>query len=98
MIEPSGEPPYPASPPSVPPDLVRLSGPYRVQAWATVAALVGFAILYLGLAVWFARTAWRFLRGGADFGRILLGLTSLFLFAFLVKGLFFVRRGNRLDS
>ncbi len=80
-----------ASPPS--------AARYRRQAWLAVLALTGFFGAYLGLAGWFARTAWRlsFGAGGASDGRLfgwVAALGAAFLAAFMVKGLFFIRRGR----
>jgi len=64
-----------------------------------VAGLLGFAALYLGLIAWLARTCWRLVTSTAEpFIGGLLALPALFLLAFLVKGLFYVRREERKDA
>ncbi len=72
---------------------------YRRQAWLAVAALAIFMLLYAGLAGWFVRTAWRLSFGGSgdSGGRIFGFLTALcaaFIAAFMIKGVFFIRRGK----
>ncbi len=95
--------PYPASPAGIPADLARPTTTYRRHAYAAVAALLGFILLYVGLTAWFGLTAWRLVSGawssGSDaFMGYVLALPALFLFAFLVKGLFFVRKGQIGDA
>ncbi len=95
--------PYPTSPSNVPPDLTAPTASYRRQTWASVGALLAFALVYLGLAGWFGRTAWRLIEGGFSSNGVgpvgfLLAVPPLFLFAFLAKGLFFVRRGTIGDA
>jgi Zn-dependent protease with chaperone function len=91
---------YPAGPASVPADLTRPSPQYTRQAWLAVAALVLFMAAYLGLALWFVQVAVRaFLSLSEGSGDRLLPLlfagTSCSLLAlFMLKGLFFVRRGG----
>lgn len=92
---------YPANPVALPPDLTRPSSAYTRHTWAAVAALLAFAALYVGLAVWLGHTTWRFLYGALHgMGPVgyLLAIPALFLLAFLVKGVFFVRRGQRDDA
>lgn len=72
---------------------------YRRQAWLAVAALLVFMLLYVGLAGWFVRTAWRLSFGGSgdDGGRIFGFLTAVcaaVIAAFMIKGVFFIRRGK----
>ena len=72
---------------------------YRRQAWLAVAALVVFLLLYAALAGWFLRTAWRLSFGGSgDAGGRVFGFLAaacaLVLAAFMIKGLFFIRRGK----
>lgn len=91
---------YPAGPAAVPADLTRPSARYKRQAWLAVAALALFMLAYVGLAVWFVQVSVRaFLtlaEGGGDrvipllFAGIGCGLLALFM----LKGLFFVRRGG----
>ncbi len=72
---------------------------YRRQAWLAVAALGVFLLLYAALAGWFLRTAWRLSFGGSgDAGGRVLGFLAAacaaVLAAFMIKGLFFIRRGK----
>jgi hypothetical protein len=72
---------------------------YRRQAWLAVAALGVFMLLYAALAGWFVRTAWRLSFGGSGvasgraFG-FLAAACAAVLAAFMIKGLFFIRRGK----
>lgn len=72
---------------------------YRRQAWLAVAALAVFLLLYAALAGWFLRTAWRLSFGGSgDAGGRVFGFLAAacaaVLAAFMIKGLFFIRRGK----
>jgi Zn-dependent protease with chaperone function len=72
---------------------------YRRQAWLAVVALVAFVALYLALAGWFLRTAWRLSFGssgdadGRALGFVIAACAAL-LAAFMIKGVFFIRRGR----
>jgi Zn-dependent protease with chaperone function len=85
----------------VPPELVAPSRSFRLRAWAAVAGLALFLLLYFGLAAWFARAAVNSVRvvdSSGDITPVLVkGLPALFFFALMVKGVFFVRRGGRDD-
>lgn len=91
---------YPAGPEAVPDDLTRPTAQYKRQAWLAVAALALFMLAYVGLAAWFVQVALRaFLtlaEGSGDrvipllFAGVGCGLLALFM----LKGLFFVRRGG----
>ncbi|MFN7143402.1 MAG: M48 family metallopeptidase, partial [Myxococcota bacterium] len=94
--------PYPSAPAAVPPDLAKPTPSHRRHTLAAFGALVAFLLLYLGLAAWFGFTAWRLAMGAwtspdGFFGYVL-AVPPLFLFAFLVKGLFFVRKGDIGDA
>ncbi len=87
--------PYPSAPASVPAEFTRPTRAYQRHVTAAVAALAAFALLYLGMAWWFAHTAWVLIqtaRGGEAFWAWFAAIPALFLFAFLVKGLFFLKR------
>lgn len=92
---------YPRGPGEVPADLTRPSRAYTRHTWASVLGLLGFAALYLGMIAWFARTAFRLASGvfgdRGGFVGVLFAVPALFLLAFLVKGLFYVRRSQRPD-
>lgn len=90
--------PYPAQPRDVPDDLTRPTRRYRVHAWGAFAGLLTFLALYFGLIFWFGRIAWRsgrlmLAQGPDSFQALLFALPALFLVVFLIKGLFFIRRG-----
>lgn len=96
-------PSYPAGPESVPDDLTRPGAAYRRNAWIAGLGLALFVLLYLALAAWFGWTAYRLLdsmaRGGRDgIMLFLVGSCALFMAVFMVKALFFVRRGSPPDA
>ncbi len=93
-------PPYPPTPVGVPADLAVPSPRYRRHVWTAAFALFAFVGLYAGTIVWLVwlvRLVWRMASAvGSDKTVLAIGVIapSLFLLAFLVKGLFFVRRGD----
>ncbi|HKE90490.1 MAG TPA: M48 family metalloprotease [Gemmatimonadales bacterium] len=91
MAEPSH-----AAPPPLLMQLAQPSKAYRRGVWLAVASLSLFLILYFLLAGWFLVTAYQ-LTLGADtpaFSGLLVGLCAAFLALFMVKAVFFVRRGG----
>jgi len=84
-------------------ELARPTRAYHLRAWAAMAGLAAFVVLYLALAAWFVWTAWR-LTLGADAGGKdawvgwIVGLGSAFLAVFMLKALFFVRHGEGDDG
>ncbi|MGG1947463.1 M48 family metallopeptidase [Trinickia sp. NRRL B-1857] len=88
---------YPAGPSEVPVGFTRPSASYKRKAWMAVAGLVIFIALYLALTVWFATTGInRLLALNAHSSPIdvLVCASSLFLTAFLIKALFFIKKGK----
>lgn len=91
---------YPAGPEAVPDDLTRPSPQYKRQAWLAVAALALFMLAYAGLAIWFVQVSVRaFLtlaEGSGDrvIALLFAGIGCGLLALFMLKGLFFVRRGG----
>lgn len=90
---------YPPGPASIPENLTAATPRYRRHAWIAVAALLLFAFVYVGLAVWFCWQAWHMLSSGFAGGEhavqgFILGIPSAFLAAFMIKGLFFVKQGG----
>jgi len=88
---------YPAGPSEVPAGFTRPSASYKRKAWMAVAGLVTFIVLYLALTVWFAMTGINrllALNAHSSFIDILFCACSLFLTAFLVKALFFIKKGK----
>jgi Zn-dependent protease with chaperone function len=69
---------------------------YKRQAWLAVVALLVFMALYAALAAWFLRTAWRLSLGSSDpqFFGLVAAACAVLIAAFMVKGLFFIRRGK----
>lgn len=72
--------------------LTRPSSSYRARARLAVLGLIGFLVLYLGLAAWFVWLAWKLVNGGhVGFWGGLLAVCALFLGVFMLKALFSVR-------
>jgi Zn-dependent protease with chaperone function len=76
--------------------LPRPSAAYKRMAWLAGAGLVLFLALYFLLAGWFLWTAYRLtLRADdATFTGYAVGICALFLAVFMLKPMFFVRRGS----
>jgi Zn-dependent protease with chaperone function len=102
---PSGISTVTTQPDSIPPGLPtpttapKPSRHYAGRAWLAVGGLLVFMLLYLGLAGWFLLTACHLMTGsmtnGDDaFVGYLAGACAVFLAAFMLKGLFFVKRGS----
>src|SRR4051812_29642188 len=88
---------YPAGPDSVPAAYTRPSASYKRNAWIAVASLLLFIALYAGLATWFVVTGLSQLAkasSNAGFLSVLTGVASLFLAAFMIKALFFMKKGS----
>jgi Zn-dependent protease with chaperone function len=69
---------------------------YKRQAWLAVVALLVFMGLYAALAGWFLHKAWKLSLGsGAPqfFGLVAAACAAL-IAAFMIKGVFFIRRGK----
>src|SRR5215510_9153996 len=78
-------------------ELAQPSDAYRRRVWLAAASLSLFLILYLLLAGWFLLTAYQLTVGAADTENgsgWFVGLAALFLAVFMLKGVFFVRRGG----
>lgn len=89
---------FPPSPTSVPPGLTAPTKAYKRHAWLAMGGLLSFVGLYLGLTGYLAWSVWRLLgnallHGGNVVGAAFLSLPALFFLAFLVRGLFIVKRG-----
>lgn len=93
---------YPAGPKAVPEALTRPGKQYKQRAWLAVASLLLFATLYFALLGWFGWTAYRLIdtaiSGSNGFFLFVLGACSGFLGLFMLKALFFVRRGGAPDD
>jgi Zn-dependent protease with chaperone function len=88
---------YPAGPTEVPLGFSRPSASYKRKAWLAVAGLVTFIVLYLGLTVWFAMTGidrLLALNGHSSAIDGLVCVCNLFLTVFLIKALFFIKKGK----
>lgn len=94
---------YPAGPTAVPKDLTTPSSAYRRQAWLATLSLIVFVLVYFALSAWFVFTAWRTLAelgssSEGSFMNLLVGCSSAFLALFMLKALFFVKRGGAPDA
>ena len=77
-------------------DLQQPSPAYRRKVWGAVLGLLVFVAFYALLASWFLFTAYRLTLGAAafDFTGYLVGLSALLLAVFMLKPLFFIKRGG----
>ncbi len=88
---------YPPGPEAIPADLTDPTPAYTRHARIAFAGLLGFVGLYLGLTAWFGYVAYRLVMDSVVAGGDewimggLLALAPTFLFAFLVRGLFFTK-------
>src|SRR5262245_7807450 len=80
--------------------LAQPSPAYRRRAWLAVVGLAVFVALYFALAVWFLLTAWHLTIGaeGGSVPGLLVGGCAALLAVFMLKALFFVRRGGQSDD
>lgn len=89
----------PAFPDQTPPDLTRATSRYKRHAWLALLGLVLFVGLYLGLAGWFAWTAYRcavdLVHGGNGLADFFGGAVSALLAIFLLKALFFIKHTGK---
>ncbi|HVY31103.1 MAG TPA: M48 family metallopeptidase [Polyangiaceae bacterium] len=90
---------FPRFPELVPPDLTRATSRYKRHAWLAVLGLVLFVGLYVGLAGWFAWTAYRcavdLVHGGNGVADFVGGAVAALLAVFLLKALFFIKRSGK---
>lgn len=90
---------YPAGPAQVAPALTAASSVYRRQAWIAMLALLAFGAFYAALTGWFGWKAYTLLRAAVLGSRDPLwvwvgGAGAAFITVFMLKALFFVRRGK----
>jgi Zn-dependent protease with chaperone function len=89
---------YPEGPTDVPVAFTRPTSAYKRQAWFAVGALLLFFTLYLALTAWFVVTGIdQLARMGDEHGfvSVIAGGCSLFLAFFMIKALFFIKKGVR---
>jgi Zn-dependent protease with chaperone function len=85
---------YPESPRSVPPGFAKPSGAYALHALTATVVLLLFVAAYLVTSAWFAYKAYRLLSAGSDNLWVwLAGACAAFLAIFMLKGLFFIKKG-----
>ncbi|HEX8849980.1 MAG TPA: M48 family metallopeptidase, partial [Gemmatimonadaceae bacterium] len=94
---------YPVGPTTVPANLTRPPATYNRRAWLAVGGLLLFVALYALLTGWLGWTAYRLIhsavQGGGDaFVGVVVGIGAAFLTVFMVKSLFFIKRGQVGDA
>lgn len=94
---------YPPGPLDVPCELTKPKSTYKHRAWLAMASLALFVTLYVFLAGWFLLTSYRTLHeamAGSEegVGLFFIGLCSAFLALFMLKALFFIKRGGNPDA
>jgi len=90
---------YPTGPTSISDKLMQVSPGYKRRAWVAFSSLILFIVLYVSLTSWFTWKAYILisdaLAGGSNsyigYG---FGAAAAFLAIFLIKALFFVKRGG----
>ena len=90
---------YPDGPSNVPVELTKPTSTYKQRAWLAVLSLATFIVVYIALAGWFCWTAYAMfiqVQAGGDDAvfRIFIGGCAAFLAIFMLKALFFVKRGG----
>lgn len=77
-------------------DLPQPSPAYRRKVWVAMLSLLAFVGLYVLLVGWFLFTAYRLTLGATSFDLMgyLVGVSALFLAVFMLKPVFFVKRGR----
>ena len=93
---------YPAGPSNIPDGLTKPSGNYKKHAWLAVFGLLLFVAMYFSLAAWFSWTSYRLIMsgfepGGNMFLAFATGLPTGLLAIFMVKAIFFIKRGHDSD-
>ncbi|MDY8138566.1 M48 family metallopeptidase [Aquimarina sp. 2201CG5-10] len=83
----------------IPENLTKPSTSFKKHVWLAMGGLVLFVIAYIALSWWFGYTSYRLfsdsLAGGKNsFLNFLLALPNLFLFIFMIKALFFIKKGG----
>ena len=92
---------YPAGPAEVPAAFTRPSPSYRRHAWLAVGGLLAFMLVYVALTAWFVEIGIAQLMKlgtGDGFVGLVVGVCGLFLAFFMIKALFFIKKGNRNDG
>lgn len=90
---------YPAGPVQVPPGLTKPGGQYKAHVWLAVLGLAVFLVLYGALTGWLLLTSYRLISNLMEnphdlFMGILTAIPATFLAMFMLKALFFVKRGK----
>lgn len=88
---------YPPTPREVPPDLAAPTAAYRRRAWLAFATLVAFVALYLGLLGYLGWLTYRLVEdffATGDVLKLAFAAPPAFFCAFLITGLFVVKRAK----
>lgn len=87
---------YPAGPADVPANYTRPNSSYKRQAWIAVGSLLLFIAIYFALTAWFIVTGFgemAKMASGNGLLQFIAGVSSLFLAVFMIKALFFIKKG-----
>jgi Zn-dependent protease with chaperone function len=84
---------WPPGPANAPADLTAPTRKYKLHVASALAGLAIFVGVYLGLVFWLGSLVWTVIARGGGPG-VLVALPALFVLAFLVSGLFVVRRAS----
>jgi Zn-dependent protease with chaperone function len=91
---------YPPNPDNVPADLYKPSSAYKRRAWVAMLILLIFVFLYVSISVFFGWKSFTFIKsaiegsGDVQFLGFVIGIPCAFLAIFLIKALFFVKKGD----
>ena len=94
---------YPHGPTDIPVELTKPTSTYKQRAWLAVASLALFVVLYVSLAGWFMWAAFRMIETALAGHKSALwffvaGGCAGFLALFMLKALFFLKRGGDADA
>ena len=94
---------YPESPLHVPADFTKPSKSYKRHVLIASVGLLAFVFLYFGLSTWFLYKSYKLFAntftGGRDGGlSFMAGLLTGFLGVFMIKAIFFFKRGGKANA
>ncbi|MCJ8345855.1 M48 family metallopeptidase, partial [bacterium] len=90
---------FPESPKNINPNFTQITSKYKKKVWVAFASLCVFVLVYFALITWFTYQSYYLINNAIhsssdNLFAYFFGICSIFLTLFLIKGLFFVRRGN----